>query len=78
MSQRSAVSDAVLAARPWWGSFVHGAFLEGEGDSYEVLEAATARPLARVANSSAEVVAAAVADPAIPPPSGLVTRNRTN
>ena len=62
MSQRSAVSDAVLAARPWWGSFVHGAFLEGEGDSYEVLEAATARPLARVANSSAEVVAAAVAD----------------
>jgi acyl-CoA reductase-like NAD-dependent aldehyde dehydrogenase len=56
------VTDALLKARPLWGSFIGGAFVEGETDSFEVLEAATGRPLARVANASAETVAAAVAD----------------
>ena len=56
------VSDELLAARPQWGSFIHGAFLVDEPDCFEVLEAHTARPLARVANASVETVAVAVAD----------------
>jgi acyl-CoA reductase-like NAD-dependent aldehyde dehydrogenase len=45
-----------------WGSFIGGAFVEGEADTFEVLEAVTGRPLACVANASADTVAAAVAD----------------
>jgi acyl-CoA reductase-like NAD-dependent aldehyde dehydrogenase len=56
------VTDTLLKARPVWGSFIGGAFVEGETDTFEVLEAATGRPLARVANASADTVAAAVAD----------------
>lgn len=55
-------TDALLRARPVWGSFIGGAFVEGETDSFEVLESATGQPLARVANASAQTVAAAVAD----------------
>jgi len=55
-------TDALLARRPVWGSFIGGAFLDGEDDTFEVLESATARPLARVANASVDTVAAAVAD----------------
>ena len=55
-------TDALLARRPVWGSFIGGAFLDGEDDTFEVLESATARPLARVSNASVDTVAAAVAD----------------
>ena len=55
-------TDALLAARPVWGSFIGGAFIEGETDTFEVLESATARPLARVANASVDTVNRAVAD----------------
>ena len=57
-----ATTDALLRARPVWGSIIGGAFVEGETDSFEVLEAATGGPLARVANANAQTVAAAVAD----------------
>ncbi len=55
-------TDALLGVRPVWGSFIGGAFVEGETDSFEVLEAATGRVMARVANASAETIAAAVND----------------
>jgi acyl-CoA reductase-like NAD-dependent aldehyde dehydrogenase len=55
-------TDALLRTRPVWGSFIGGAFVEGETDTFEVLEAATGRALARVANASVDTVAAAVAD----------------
>src|ERR1019366_4149074 len=55
-------TDALLRARPVWGSFIGGAFVQGETDTFEVLEAATGRTLARVANASVDTVAAAVAD----------------
>jgi acyl-CoA reductase-like NAD-dependent aldehyde dehydrogenase len=58
----AAVTDALLRARPVWGSMIAGSFLEGEPDTFEVLEAASARPLARVAQASVEVVDRAVAD----------------
>ena len=61
-SNGAALSDAVLSARPQWGSFIHGAFLTDESETFEVLEAHTARPLARVASANAESVAAAVED----------------
>lgn len=56
------VTDALLEARPVWGSFIGGAFVEGESSTFDVLEAATGRPLAKVANSDVDTVAAAVAD----------------
>jgi len=56
------VTDEILRGRPIWGSFIGGAFVEGETDTFEVLEAATGRSMARVANASADTVAAAVAD----------------
>jgi acyl-CoA reductase-like NAD-dependent aldehyde dehydrogenase len=55
-------TDVLLAKRPLWGSFVHGAFCEGETDSYEVRECSTNSVLARVANASVETVNAAVQD----------------
>ena len=55
-------TDALLKERPVWGSFIGGAFVEGEIDTFEVLEASTGRPLARVANADAATVARAVAD----------------
>jgi acyl-CoA reductase-like NAD-dependent aldehyde dehydrogenase len=58
----SRVSDGVLAARPVWGTFLAGRFLDGEDDTFEVLEAQNGRPLARVANASDDTVARCVAD----------------
>jgi acyl-CoA reductase-like NAD-dependent aldehyde dehydrogenase len=55
-------TDALLAARPVWGSFIGGSFVEGESDTFAVLESATGRSLARVANASVETVNRAVAD----------------
>ena len=52
-----ATTDALLRARPVWGTLIGGAFVEGETDSFEVLESATGRPLARVANANAQTVA---------------------
>ena len=55
-------TDALLSTRPVWGSFINGSFVEGETDTFDVLESATGRPLARVANASVETVNRAVAD----------------
>jgi acyl-CoA reductase-like NAD-dependent aldehyde dehydrogenase len=57
------LTAGLLGARPLWGPFIGGAFVDvQEPDSFDVLEAATARPLARVVAASDEVVAGAVAD----------------
>ncbi|HEY5302608.1 MAG TPA: aldehyde dehydrogenase family protein [Acidimicrobiales bacterium] len=55
-------TDLLLSQRPIWGSFISGSFIEDEGDVFEVLEASTGRPLARVANASHDMVDRAVAD----------------
>ena len=39
-SNGAALSDAVLSARPQWGSFIHGAFLTEWGFTAECLEEA--------------------------------------
>ncbi len=55
-------TDALLRGRPQWGSIIGGARVDDGPDTFEVLEAATGRPLARVGNASADTVARAVAD----------------
>ena len=55
-------TDALLAARPVWGSFIGGAFVEGETDTFEVLESASGRVLASVTNASVDTVNRAVTD----------------
>jgi acyl-CoA reductase-like NAD-dependent aldehyde dehydrogenase len=45
-----------------WGSFIAGAFVQGESDTFDVLESSTGGLLARVANASVEAVNRAVAD----------------
>jgi acyl-CoA reductase-like NAD-dependent aldehyde dehydrogenase len=55
-------TDALLADRPVWGSFIAGAFVQGESDTFDVLESSTGGLLARVANASVETVNRAVAD----------------
>ena len=64
VGQSAPATDALLAARPLWGSFIGGAFVgdDADADTYEVLEAATGRVLARVANASVDTVNEAVAD----------------
>ena len=57
-----AATDALLTQRPLWGSFIAGSFVEGESDTFEVLESANGRVLARVANASLDTVNRAVAD----------------
>jgi len=57
-----AATDALLTQRPVWGSFIAGSFVEGESDTFEVLESANGRVLARVANASLDTVNRAVAD----------------
>ncbi len=57
-----AATDALLTQRPLWGSFIEGSFVEGESDTFEVLESANGRVLARVANASLDTVNRAVAD----------------
>ena len=59
----SALSDSLLAARPVWGPFVGGGFIDvKDPDTFEVLEAPTGRQLARVVDASEETVARAVSD----------------
>jgi acyl-CoA reductase-like NAD-dependent aldehyde dehydrogenase len=59
----TSLTDGLLCARPIWGAFIGGAFTDVAGAAtFEVLEAATARPLAGVVAASDEIVAAAVAD----------------
>jgi acyl-CoA reductase-like NAD-dependent aldehyde dehydrogenase len=60
---RSTLTDDLLSGRPVWGPFIGGAFIDGlEPDTFDVLEAATARPLASVVAASDEIVARAVSD----------------
>ena len=59
----SRLSDALLDARPLWGPFVGGRFLEVAGAAtFEVLEAATGHVMATVVAASDEVVDLAVTD----------------
>src|SRR5665213_1212027 len=58
----SSVTDALLLRRPLWQSFIGGAFIDDDTEAFEVLEAATAAPLARVAITSDEIVDRAVMD----------------
>jgi acyl-CoA reductase-like NAD-dependent aldehyde dehydrogenase len=54
---------AALLDRPLWGSFVGGGFVDDPSpETFDVIEAATGRPLARVASASVETVDAAVLD----------------
>ncbi len=57
------LSDALLARRPRWGAFVAGAFVQDlSAETFEVLEAATGRPLALVDVADEAMVDRAVAD----------------
>ncbi len=57
------VSDALLARRPVWGSFVRGAFVEpGDAATFAVTEAATGQVMAEVVAASAREVDVAVRD----------------
>ncbi|MEO9181721.1 MAG: aldehyde dehydrogenase family protein [Acidimicrobiales bacterium] len=57
------VTDALLLRRPLWQSFIGGVFVEDDdAATFEVLEAANARPLARVTVASSEMVDRAVMD----------------
>ena len=59
----SSLSDALLARRPVWGAVIGGEFVVPEGaETFEVLEASNARPLARVVAADDDLVARAVAD----------------
>jgi acyl-CoA reductase-like NAD-dependent aldehyde dehydrogenase len=60
---RSTLTEDLLSARPVWGPFIGGAFIDvPEPDTFDVLEAATALPLASVVAASEEIVALAVSD----------------
>jgi acyl-CoA reductase-like NAD-dependent aldehyde dehydrogenase len=57
------ITPALLSARPQWGSFIGGRFVEGDAHTtFDVIEAATGRPLAAVVAASDEAVDAAVRD----------------
>lgn len=59
----SKASDALLDARPLWGPFVGGRYLEVPGaETFEVLEASTGRVMATMVAASDEVVDQAVSD----------------
>ena len=59
----SSVTDALLRARPVWSAFIDGAFVPvGDGETFDVLEAATGQCLARVNVSSDDTVDRAVAN----------------
>ena len=60
---RAALSQPLLSARPLWGPFIGGRFVEVEApDTFDVIEAATGRPLATVVAASDEIVDTAVLD----------------
>jgi acyl-CoA reductase-like NAD-dependent aldehyde dehydrogenase len=56
------LTTSLLESRPRWGAFIAGAFVVGGAETFEVLEAATARPLAVVDVADEAMVARAVAD----------------
>jgi acyl-CoA reductase-like NAD-dependent aldehyde dehydrogenase len=57
------LTEELLSRRPVWGPFIGGAFTDVlEANTFDVLEAATARPLARVVAASDEIVAQAVSN----------------
>ena len=56
------LTTSLLERRPRWGAFIGGSFVTGGAETFEVLEAATARPLALVDAADEEMVARAVAD----------------
>jgi acyl-CoA reductase-like NAD-dependent aldehyde dehydrogenase len=59
----SSASDALLDDRPLWGPFIGGEFVDVPGaETFEVLEAANGRALARVVAASDEIVDRAVLD----------------
>jgi acyl-CoA reductase-like NAD-dependent aldehyde dehydrogenase len=63
VESRSRLTDALLSGRSTWGPFIGGKAIDvHEPASFEVLEAATGRPLARVVEASDEVVDMAVSD----------------
>jgi acyl-CoA reductase-like NAD-dependent aldehyde dehydrogenase len=61
----TALSDAVSSGyggREIWGAFIDGAFVEaGDGETFEVMEPATGRAIARVVSSGADLLDRAVA-----------------
>jgi len=62
-STKSSVTDALLLRRPLWQSFIGGVFIDDDAtETFEVLEASNATPLARVAMASDEIVHRAVMD----------------
>ena len=59
----SHVSDALLRARPLWGPFIGGAFVEtANADTFEIREAATGQVMASMVVASDEMVDRAVRD----------------
>jgi len=59
----STLSDTLLGARPVWGAFIGGGFVDSTGsDTFEVLEAANGRVLASVVDADDALVDAAVLD----------------
>ena len=56
-------SSGIFSARPVWGAFINGAFVDaGALDTFAVLEAANGQPLARVVSADEDLVAMAVTD----------------
>jgi acyl-CoA reductase-like NAD-dependent aldehyde dehydrogenase len=59
----SNTTDSLLRDRSVWGPFIGGEFVDGDGaDTFEVLEAATGRPMARIVVATDEMVHRAVTD----------------
>jgi acyl-CoA reductase-like NAD-dependent aldehyde dehydrogenase len=59
----SSTTDSLLRDRSVWGPFIGGEFVDGDGaDTFEVLEAATGRPMARIVVATDEMVHRAVTD----------------
>jgi acyl-CoA reductase-like NAD-dependent aldehyde dehydrogenase len=57
------ISDALLRSRPVWAPFIGGEFIDTDGaETFEVLEAATGRLMARVVAATDEMVDRAVLD----------------
>src|SRR5487761_227347 len=60
---KTAVTDELLRRRPLWQSFIGGAFVSADGAAtFDVIEAASGKPLARVAIANDEEVQRAVMD----------------
>ena len=63
LTKTISVTESLLSARPHWGPFIGGRFLEVEGEqTFHVVEAATGRSMARVTAADDELVDRAVVD----------------